>query len=1279
MRIFLLIFFLFSSLQAQFQPNHLYVKLKSGYQHEFHSLQNEYKKMGCKKITQKYPHHQAEGFNPDGYALINLSLWYDIEVDDTKSVMDWCKIFQKNMAVAYAEPVYSYELMYVPNDPSIPGLLASSMWWLNKLQAFNAWDINKGSTSTIIGISDTGFDLDHPEMGVDLYLNPGEVLDGFDNDGNGKVDDLNGWDFVGAFSLAPFGDNNPSATATSNWHGVNVSGLAAARADNATTICSPAFKTRWMPLKIMADNGGSLQFGYESIVYGADLGCTVINCSWGGTNFSQFGQDVVSYASINKNCAVVAAAGNTSGDLKFYPAAFDHVLSVTGTSAGDFLGAVTYNYTVDVSGPCRNIRMIQYNNAYTTTTGACYTSYAAPFASSTIALIKSQFPAYNALQLMERLRVTSDDVYALNPPAVQDKMGKGRINMFKALSVVTPAFRQENVNLSNKPYSGNTLNLILDFRNFLDPSINANVTLSTTHPDITVLSSNFNLGAVSTLNVVDNSSSPFSIQISPSATLNQEVFFRLSYNDPANSYTDFEYFSIIINPEFENITTNLLHTTANAKGNIGYHDYNLNSQGLGVLYNGSTQSWLYESGFLVGRSATQVSDRIRNPFVQDTDFEPISPFRQQIPGLYSDADGMAIVQDTQSTQLGVNIRMNTYVWNETAHQNYVIFQYNIRNEGATDLTNVYAGIFADWDLPPYQTNHSNFDSVSKTVFAHNFDSTNYAGIRLLTWDSLHVRSLTGFDAFNYSTSSKYAALSQGTTNAASGPSDIMHFISTGPFTILAGDSHTVAFALLAGEHWNEIKNGGDSSLSKYVCDVLAAKPHLSFQNPNLNFTETTTAALGCQNFTDQIFNLNLDAPTLFDTQILIFPDSSSTTDSLDFQILPSSLINIPAGSVGNIPITLRIFDDAAEESTEHLVLKYKFVTRRDLIPHCENQTLTVQISDNDLVISPYLIESDLLSISEYLGPNQKVWFKNPLNDEILACIENLDNHDYGCTTIEIDRTGTGAIAFQQPLTDRFATQKTYLVSPDHNFVNGTYRISLFYNDAELSGWEAVTGNSRTALNLFKSSGAIANVSPSNAGANGWNNVMGDNPILNTINTSDLMISSTFYTGFSGFAAGKDAPESPLPIQLISFSGTALANANLLKWSFSSTETQICQLQKLDNQNFKTIYSHTPQQNQDYIFEDDLFEEKEIYRLVTLDLNGKLSVLSTVEIIRDQVWFSFNQNQLQIFANEDFSISDLTGREIFKSSGSQMINVEQWPHSIYFIRFKESGKVVSIKR
>ena len=774
-------------------------------------------------LKKKFPHTKApeKPFNERGEHLTDLTLIYEFKFTGSFSLE---KIINKFLALElfeYVEPHYIPHLCFTPNDPNL-----SSQYAITNIQAEAAWGVNtttaRGDTNVVIGITDTGVEPNHPDLKNNIKHNYADVIGGGDSDGDGYTDNFSGWDL---------GENDNDPSYNSNSHGVHVSGIAAASVDNSTGIAGVGFKCKFLPIKI-ADAAGVLTASYEGITYAADHGCAIINCSWGGAGGGQLGQDVIDYATINKNALVIGAAGNNGTDELFYPASYNYVISVANTKSDDRRSSSSnYNYSVDVCAPGESINSTYPVNGYSSQTG---TSMSAPCAAGAAAIIKSFYPSYTALQVGERLKVTCDNIYPLMSPIYANKLGKGRINLFKALTAVaSPSVMMTQRNYTDNNDDtfviGDTIRIVGDYVNYLGPTTNLTVSLSSTSSYVSILDGTTTLGGLNTLAVANNNSDPFTVKIQPSAPANQAVLFKLTYSDPTTSYVAYEFFTVIVNVDYINITINDVQTTISSGGRIGYSQ-NSQAGGLGFKYlSGGTI--LYEAGLMIGVNGTKVSDAIRGVSTPEADFQSLVATRNIVPAVFSEFDVDGTFKDNlASAPLPVTVHHQAFAWSTAGNRKFVIVQYTIKNTGTAALASLYAGIFADWDIDvaTFASNRASFDAANKMGYAY-YTGTNgtYAGIKLLTSTApvLHyaVDNVAGgaggadLSGGGYDGVEKYLTLSTNRANAgASGAgADVIDVVSTGPYSIAVGDSIRVAFALIAGDNLSDIQTSAVNAQIKY--------------------------------------------------------------------------------------------------------------------------------------------------------------------------------------------------------------------------------------------------------------------------------------------------------------------------------------------------------------------------------------------------------------------------------------------------------------------------------
>ncbi|MFZ9942695.1 MAG: S8 family peptidase [Bacteroidia bacterium] len=779
---------------------------------DLNALNQALASVGATAIQKVFPAKKspAQERNALGQKMVDLSLIYEVQYNSSVSPEKAANALLRTGLVEYAEPKFLPRLLFTPNDPSL-----SQQYHLTKIQAFTAWDIQQGDTSVVIGITDTGGDLDHPDMVANMKINYNDPADGIDNDNDGYVDNWRGWD-LGE------NDNNPSVTSASS-HGSHVAGCASSVTNNNVGVAAPGFNCKYLPVKI-SNASGSLTKAYEGITYAADAGCQIINCSWGGAGGGSFGQDVIDYATINMNALVVASAGNDNSENSFFPASYRYVLSVASTGNNDTKSSFSnYGPFIDVCAPGSNIYAAQSNNTYQLQSG---TSMASPVAAGAAAIIKSQFPSYTALQVGEKLRVTCDNIYGVSGnSAYLNKLGKGRINMYRSLTINSPAVRMmEFVTTDNNDNAfvvGDTLRITSDITNYLDPTSNLVITMSVTSPWVTILDNSTTVGTLGTLATVNNNGDPFQVKINPNTPLNTKVTFRFTLTDGA--YTDVQLYDVVLNVDYINVTVNQVATTITSKGRIGYNGTG-QTEGLGFTYNG--ENLLYEAGLMIGKSSSAVSDNVRNDTGTDEDYQSTQVVQKLMPTVQSEFDLFGKFNDTPSASpLPVLVSHKALAWSNPGDDKYVIVEYSIKNTSTSTLSNLYAGVFADWDIQDYSLNKADENTALKMGYVYNTTATGlWAGIKLLTatpFKHYAIDNIAGGGGANlsdgYNTAEKYTTLStnRATAGGTGSGNDVIDVVSSGPFTIAAGDSVRVAFALIAGDDLNDLNTSAGNAQIKY--------------------------------------------------------------------------------------------------------------------------------------------------------------------------------------------------------------------------------------------------------------------------------------------------------------------------------------------------------------------------------------------------------------------------------------------------------------------------------
>jgi subtilisin family serine protease len=828
-------------------------------------------------FAQKYSVESVAPVFPDarvpGNGTVDLTKFYVLKYSSPVDAFSAARELSALADVDYAEPWFIYRTndapAFTPNDSLYP-----LQWALTRIRADSAWGVSQGDTSVVIGIVDTGVEWDHPDLVGNIWFNPGETgldgaghdkrFNGIDDDGDGKIDDWRGWDFAGADFTNPVEDNDPSPTGDNIAHGTHVAGIASGVTNNHTGIAGVGFHCRILPVKASSDNdtrAGGFAFiiaGFQGVAYAAQMGANVISLSWGGPGASQFEQDVVNFAT-EHGSLIVAAAGNGSSSEPSYPAGYDHVISVAATNGSDVKESYSnFGSSIDVCAPGGDFNGVNTTILSTyfpsTYAGLAGTSQATPQVSGVAALVKANFPSYNPLQVGEQVRVSCDDISAQNPGFV-NTLGRGRINAYRALTLSSPSIRMTSFTIEDSAGGNNngvaepneTISIVASFTNYLQPtSPGATIALSTADANVQILSGQFAVGSVAMMDTVTNAGAPFVIHVGAAVPQTYPVTMKLAMSD--GGYHDIQLFTLLLNPSFATHDVNNVLTTLTNRGNIGFNDFDANTQGVGFVYGPDNQ--LFEGGLLLGTSPTKLVDVVRNQAgSEDNDFASAGAYSFKTPGLVSDQDGGTQFADSTaplSNRLGVRVNMSSYAFKNDPDKDYVIVRYDIRNVSGSTLSNFYAGLFFDWDMHDpgdvdgsyFAHNRTSFDAARGLGYAW-YDTTAptiYCGAQALDgaggYAGLIRDSVTGTRA------EKWSWLSGG-VRLMNRANDIHFVISSGPYTIGNGGVQTVGFALLGGVGLPALQTHADAAFQKwlYIKSLQGARPKLAIavhQNPLLS-------------------------------------------------------------------------------------------------------------------------------------------------------------------------------------------------------------------------------------------------------------------------------------------------------------------------------------------------------------------------------------------------------------------------------------------------------------
>jgi photosystem II stability/assembly factor-like uncharacterized protein len=497
--------------------------------------------MGGSGMRQMFPATTALGKSASAEDAGGLSRVYVLSVNDGVDPAAFARAIAGLSGVEYAEPKYYQHLYVSPNDP----LLGSQTQALTRLNVYDGWGVAKGSSSVIIADVDGGTDWQHEDLVANVHINALEDINhngvfdagdvnGIDDDGNGFVDDVVGWNFTN-------NTNDPSGVSSAPGgyaHGTATASHYGAVTDNGKGMAGSSWNCGIMPVCAASATGDNLiAYGYEGIAYAFHNGAKVINCSWGRPGgYSQFEQDVIT-AATSAGALVVAAAGNEGANndiAPHYPSNYVGVLAVGATNSTDDGKAYFSNYgkTVQVFAPGVDILSAFAGGGYGN--GGSGTSYSSPLTAGLAGILCGAMPTWTPSQISAQIRATADPIDNVNS-SYAGSMGRGRVNFARALTESHPALDLIEGELQTTGgrklfLPGDTLVLSLRLKNVLFvPASDCQVAVTVSDAALQVLNGVASVGPVGVGEEVNVPAMTFRVG---SLTRTQEVALRVvwTYN-----------------------------------------------------------------------------------------------------------------------------------------------------------------------------------------------------------------------------------------------------------------------------------------------------------------------------------------------------------------------------------------------------------------------------------------------------------------------------------------------------------------------------------------------------------------------------------------------------------------------------------------------------------------------------------------------------------------------------------------------------------------------------
>jgi subtilisin family serine protease/PKD repeat protein len=439
--------------KAKFRGHHIVeeeviIKFKEGQEATANFL-NNYNLKSANKLLKR---HKFKGKALEKANARGLHRLYVAYLKAGVDIANVIRVLNLDPRVEYAEPNYVVKTNIIPNDPDF-----NQLWGLHNtgqsggtpdadIDASEAWDVTHDST-VIVGVIDTGVDYTHEDLATNMWSNPNETLNGFDDDLNGFIDDIYGWNFVNDTN-DPFDDH---------YHGTHVSGTIGGIGNNGVGVVGVNWNVKIAALKFLNSSGsGSTAGAVGAVSYANMMGFPITSNSWGGGGFSQALFDAISAAN-DAGYLFIAAAGNSSVDTDFsphYPSSYNlpNLISVAATDRNDNLSSFS-NYglnSVDLGAPGSSI----YSSVPTGYTYLSGTSMATPHVSGAAALLWEFDPSLTHLEVKDKIMNLAEPIDSLQGKTVTGS----RLNIYNFFDndTVPPAVI-DNLEAVDKTHSSVTL------------------------------------------------------------------------------------------------------------------------------------------------------------------------------------------------------------------------------------------------------------------------------------------------------------------------------------------------------------------------------------------------------------------------------------------------------------------------------------------------------------------------------------------------------------------------------------------------------------------------------------------------------------------------------------------------------------------------------------------------------------------------------------------------------------------------------------------------------
>lgn len=754
-----------------------------------------------------------------------LTHWRELRLAQTVPPSRVQQLLSERGLEAEVEAVYLHGLQQA-TTPLLqsPNLQAAEILGVDAAHAI----VRSAEGPVVVAVVDGGTDWRHEDLVGVLHRNTDEVEgNGIDDDLNGFVDDLIGWNF-------PLDSPDPTGlvgTPINAEHGTHIAGIPCADDDNGVGVVGISGGAALMPINA----GDALRdrvvaYGYEGILYAALNGAKVINCSWGRRGRWSHFEEQVLQAVEAMGAVVVAAAGNEILGKPFFPAYYPTVLSVTsirGTLVHNTIGA-NADYWIDLSAPGVSIRSTMPGNRYDTRRG---TSQAAAHVSGVAALVFTQHPEWTPRQLREQLRWSAISLDDYNDTSLFQRMGTGTVSAYRALSETPPGVVIESTGFRDEDNDGvveaaEVVTGSLRLRTMLRDAPATKLELFTDDPYLLPLLTELRVGGVG-MGAPISAPRAFSAWVAPQAPVAHLADLRIQITTAED--TVHTWLGLELNPLHVDLNGEYVEMGVAANGKLGFASILREGDpgGAGLRRPGELPRILGGS-FVIGNSENQVSDA-HYSLSPDDAYEDFLPQGEQAARLEEDpdADLMAVVEFSDRSAplpLGIRVRHEARLFNDPRRGSFVISRYRLRTDRVL-LSGVRAGFLVDWSPHEGIANSDEVHSDAVLQMGYALDRSGVeggaaVGLRVLEAPAAYAaswvpdvvqeggRSPGFYDVVDYdrklSDPELWAMLTRENDEQPSPHGNLAQMISIGPFELREGEEQEIVVAWLLGEDEAEL-------------------------------------------------------------------------------------------------------------------------------------------------------------------------------------------------------------------------------------------------------------------------------------------------------------------------------------------------------------------------------------------------------------------------------------------------------------------------------------------